>query len=245
MFLPGRTRCLSCTPWYLLLVIAIWHLCHYNNFHVVSVEELLPASLTFQHNLPPRHGDIPILNTYWVDHPSACSTAITSLSSRGGCIDFIVSLYYIDSHHGHAHVRRLDQLQWDWDLTITITLAPASSNSKHATNNSLVEIIHLGNSTASFKQLDFNTHSIALIADDSIRWPYHIPKTIVQTYYTYNATSVYHWNAYHSFADLNPEYRIMMMLDIECRQFIKQYFHRDVLEVWQLSRCMLRYAFRC
>ena len=39
-----------------------------------------------------------------------------------------------------------------------------------------------------------------------------IPRIIMQTYYTVNATNIYHWNAFQTFVDLNPEYEVRLFI---------------------------------
>ena len=59
-----------------------------------------------------------------------------------------------------------------------------------------------------------------------------IPRTIIQTYYTNKTANIYHYNAYHTFVDNNPEYTLLFMLDKECRQFIHTHFPLNVLQTY-------------
>jgi mannosyltransferase OCH1-like enzyme len=44
--------------------------------------------------------------------------------------------------------------------------------------------------------------------------------------------NTFHWHAYQSFLELNPEYSVSLLDDVACRQFIKRHFLQKVLDAY-------------
>ena len=61
-----------------------------------------------------------------------------------------------------------------------------------------------------------------------------IQKNIIQTHYSYDPRNEYHANAYKTFEEKNPEYKMYFFIDQECRKLIKQYFQPKVLNAYDL-----------
>ena len=104
------------------------------------------------------------------------------------------------------------------------------------TVNSLSEVIVISNTkNSSFVLLHRITTSkvkLSPLSDKELFAVQKIPRIIMQTYYTTNATNIYHWNAFQTFVDLNPEYEVLLMLDRHCRTFIKKHFPANVLQAY-------------
>lgn len=114
------------------------------------------------------------------------------------------------------------------NLTATSTSIP--------TDNSLSELIIIPNTKNSSFVLQYRitTSKVKLLplTGDELYTVQKIPRIIMQTYYTTNATNIYHWNAFQTFVDLNPEYEVVLMLDRHCRTFIKKHFPANVLQAY-------------
>lgn len=95
------------------------------------------------------------------------------------------------------------------------------------------EIITIGPSNSSFIHMKLQTKvKLVPLTNAELYPPQKIPRIIMQTYYTLNATNIYHWNAFQTFVELNPEYEVLIMLDKHCRVFIKNHFPANVLRAY-------------
>jgi mannosyltransferase OCH1-like enzyme len=128
---------------------------------------------------------------------------------------FTIILYYIHPYQLQYKIRRIDsESGWNPDIKLKLW----SKNS--------FEYIDIGSSIENEKIGIINTQIELekLIYKDQL-----IPKNIIQTYHkdTYNSKS--HYNAIHSFIDLNPEYTYYYFNDNDCRNFIKSHFELRIL----------------
>lgn len=186
-----------------------------NTSHGIGIESFYPYFPAYTE----ARSRIPIENKFIVDIP-LCNDNIKSKL----CGDFHIVLYYISKQFGEAYIRRLDERGWDFDFDIKVFGHKNESNPA---------IIHVGKNADSSMILSFNASTnIELKRDVSIWNTQLIPKTILQTYYTYKAENIHHWDAFYTFVDLNPEYSIKIMLDSECREFLKNYFPQNVVEAY-------------
>lgn len=157
--------------------------------------------------------------------PRHASTSELDEVSRP-CGDFSI-VVYIHGRLAEILVRRLDYVKWSYDLALTIQ---SSKDDK-----SIFIDMNLGSSTdSSFKTLTFNQSIEYLLVDENVSKSQLIPKRILQTFSDRKAVNEYHWNAYFSFADLNPEYNISIFIDQECRSFIREHFSTRVLEAYDV-----------
>jgi hypothetical protein len=70
------------------------------------------------------------------------------------------------------------------------------------------------------------------LPDEALYGLQRIPRRIVQTTNTLTPVNMFHWHAFSSFIDLNPEYNISVVNDPNCRKFIKQNFPKNVLDAY-------------
>lgn len=140
------------------------------------------------------------------------------------CGDFHIVMYRnIDSEHkGKVIIRRIDDILWDFPITLTIfDLLNVKSDT-----------IYIPKSSNSSLMLQFQIHSLSLQADEAIEKTQLIPKEIIQTFASRQMINEYHWNAFFTFVDLNPEYKITFMIDRECREFIKSFYDDSILRAY-------------
>ena len=168
---------------------------------------------TFPEVLSPRSRDRPLKNKFLVSNSCTACHA-----------DLHVVMFYRSSTTCEVKIRRLDQVSWDFDIEIRI------ENLIEQGTNASSELHVIGPSKSSFVTAMFTTNiTLAAIADHDLHSNQSIPRIIMQTYYTTNATNIYHWNAFMTFVELNPEYEVLLMLDKHCRIFIKKHFNSEVL----------------
>ena len=131
--------------------------------------------------------------------------------------DFHIVIYYINDYKCKIIIRRLDEpLGWDVNILIKI-------------NNS---IISLGSSTKNEKIMFLKT--IFKLEKINIYSHNNIPKRIVQTSRDNRYVNILHYNAVHTFLELNPEYDYIFFTDKDCREFIKNNFEDDVLTAYDI-----------
>jgi mannosyltransferase OCH1-like enzyme len=167
----------------------------------------------------PRVADIPIANNYHTNM-QLCDQRSKKPSN---CGDFHVVIYYLDRFSGWLSLRRLDDS--GWNITVQVKLFDLDDTSK-------VDVISVGPSPKVSYGKQFFNSKITLHPDSTIYRNQSIPKRIIQTYYSREAFSSYHWNAYHTFLDLNPEYEVIMLNNQESRAFMKANFAADVLAAY-------------
>jgi len=136
---------------------------------------------------------------------------------------YSIVLYYINPTKLQYIVRRLDK-ETGWDLCLQIQIKDSLNTN---TNLSTYEIITFGHSDKNEIQGEYQLKNIKL--EKKIYAEQKIPKNIVQTYYKNEYLSKSHYNAIHSFIDLNPEYTYYYFNDRDCRKFIQLYFDKRIL----------------
>lgn len=161
------------------------------------------------------------------DHPLKNKIEITN--SCADChADFHAVAYYRSGSVCEVKVRRLDKINWTFDIYIHI-------HSLHSENMTTIPEVHaIGPSpNSSFVHRILTTATeLKAINESDLNSRQKIPRIIMQTYYTTNATNIYHWNAFMTFVELNPEYEILLMLDRHCRIFITKHFPPNVLKAY-------------
>ena len=202
----------------------------------------------FPEALAPRTRMIPIRNKYMVISPD--KQEINKMGT--GKPDIFVMIYYRSENTAEINVRRLDVDRWTFDVHIRIfSVTENATNSTATTTNNIItnssttttnnleeesEVIIIANpGNSSFVlHLPYRLTKVTLAPLNEIELygPQKIPRIIMQTYYTVNATNIYHWNAFQTFVDLNPEYEVLLMLDKRCRIFIKKHFPLYVLRAY-------------
>lgn len=165
----------------------------------------------------PRTAHIPVMNEYHHNMP-LCNQS-TSIS----CGDFHIVLYYLDIYSGWLSLRRLDEDRWNFPFQLMVY---------DKDDHTKVDVINIDPSPSISYTKQFISTNIPLHQDHMIYRNQTIPKRIVQTYYSREALNTYHWNAYHTFLDLNPEYEVILLNNQDCRAFIKANFISDVLEAY-------------
>lgn len=173
---------------------------------------------TFPEALSPRMKDRPLKNAFEIT--SICSDCHPDLSNA----DFHVVLYYRSKNTFEVRVRRLDYAKWNFDIHLHLyNLEQKDEGELHI----------IGPSNSSFKaEMLTTTIKLEAISEAVLLSPQNIPRIIMQTYYTTNATNIYHWNAFQTFVELNSEYEVLLMLDKHCRIFIKKHFPSTVLKAY-------------
>jgi Glycosyltransferase sugar-binding region containing DXD motif len=171
---------------------------------------------TFPEVLPPRSRDRPLKNKFEVSNSCIDCHA-----------DLHVVIFYRSATTCEVKVRRLDKVSWDFDIEIRIESLNVQENNRSS------ELHVIGPSGSSFTTALLTTNiTLAVIGDHELHSNQSIPRIIMQTYYTTNATNIYHWNAFMTFVELNPEYEVLLMLDKHCRIFITKHFNSEVLSAY-------------
>ena len=216
-----------------------------------------PSKMIYPHfpeALAPRTRMIPIRNKYMVISPD--KQEINKMGT--GKPDIFVMMYYRTENTAEITVRRLDVDRWTFDVQIRIFNVVSegesvinNSNSTTSSNNIMAnssttaisssvegdsEVIIIANpgNSSSVLHLPYRFTKVTLVplSEIDLYGLQKIPRIIMQTYYTVNATNIYHWNAFQTFVDLNPEYEVLLMLDKRCRIFIKKHFPLYVLRAY-------------
>jgi hypothetical protein len=219
--LPRLGLCL----WLALRVAAsfLLHSALEDDFLPLRINRTDERTLVIPAHLPARKGLIPIANPF----------GFTNVCNSGGeCGDFHVNVFYINNQSCAIHVRRMDDAHWSFD--VSIYLQPIGKKKNINGKPPVREIINVGQSQRHWKTVIANISSLLLFPDRSVNQRQLIPKTIIQTFATRQANSVFHWNAYQSFVELNPEYELRMFTDTECRQFIKRNLPERVLDAYDI-----------
>ena len=147
--------------------------------------------------------------------------------------DLHVAVYYRSESSCEVKIRRLDETAWTFDIHVHLfSLTSTAQDSQNASVTSEVHIIG-PSPNSSFASVMLNTKlKLAGLLEEELYAPQKIPRIIMQTYYTTNATNEYHWNAFQTFVELNPEYEVLLMLDKHCRIFIDKHFPANVLKAY-------------
>eukprot|EP01040_Poterioochromonas_malhamensis_P009333 gene9333-10134_t len=169
--------------------------------------------------LEPRFSLRPIKNYYGVKN--SCD--------RNDCGDFHVIAYFQGLNTAQVIVRRLDELHWKFNISIFVTsvFSPSHSSSsqfKSFEGRSYVEDVIVLGPSKHFELITTINTSVILTADDTTDQNQTIPKIIFQTFSSRAPNSIYQWMARKTFEELNPEYRLFMFNDRECRDFIRRHF---------------------
>lgn len=177
----------------------------------------------FPQALSPRLKDRPLKNNFKIT--SICTDCNPQLPAA----DFHVVLYYRSQNSCEVRVRRLDDAKWNFDIHLRLESIIRNSTGQKDTG----ELHIIGPSVSSFKSVILTTTvKLEAISEEELLSPQNIPRIIMQTYYTTNATNIYHWNAFQTFVELNSEYEVLLMLDKHCRIFIKKHFPSRVLRAY-------------
>jgi len=173
---------------------------------------------TFPEALSPRIKYRPLKNTFNI--ASNCTDCNPQLSFA----DFHVVLYYRSKNSFEVRVRRLDYAKWNFNIHLHLhNLGQKDEGELHV----------IGPSNSSYKAVTLTAHiKLEEISELELLSPQNIPRIIIQTYYTTNATNIHHWNAFQTFVESNSEYEVLLMLDKHCRIFIKKHFPSRVLRAY-------------
>lgn len=190
---------------------------HSSNKHILTYP-------TFPEALSPRLNDRPIKNKFEVT--STCPDCHA---------DFHVAILYRTESSCEVKVRRLDKISWDFDINIILHSIPILHllQDQSARTSELHVIGPSTKDNTSFVSVMFNSNvKLEAMKESELYSLQKIPRIIMQTYYTTNATNTFHWNAFQTFVELNPEYEILLMLDKHCRIFIAKHFPVNVLKAY-------------
>ena len=191
-------------------------------FHSVNAHIMVYP--TFPEALSPRQRDRPIMNKFEVINKCADCHA-----------DLHVAITYRSEKSCEVKIRRLDKISWDFEINVVLHSIVSSSLllDQFALTSELHIIGPSANDNTSFLSVMLNSNlKLVAMKESELYLEQKIPRIIMQTYYTTNATNTYHWNAYQTFVELNPEYEILLMLDKHCRIFISKHFPANVLEAY-------------
>lgn len=191
------------------------------SLNLMAINATEEENLVIPAYIPPRRGIFSLQNVY----------GFSNVCHAGECGDFHVVAYYVDSSSCVIRVRRLDDKKWDFDVSVYIQSLPYKSDGIRPAFTR--EVFYLGESNTSYKSVLVNT-TIPLRPNRSIHQRQLIPKSIIQTFSTRKASGIYHWNAFQTFVELNPEYAFRMFTDRECRQFIRSHMPSPVLDAYDL-----------
>ena len=192
------------------------------SFHSISTHVMVYP--TFPEALSPRQRDRPIMNKFEVINKCADCHA-----------DLHVAITYRSEKSCEVKIRRLDKISWDFEINVVLHSIVSSSLlvDQYALTSELHIIGPSANDNTSFLSVMLNSNlKLVAMKESELYLEQKIPRIIMQTYYTTNATNTYHWNAYQTFVELNPEYEILLMLDKHCRIFISKHFPANVLEAY-------------
>lgn len=171
------------------------------------------ATKVASYSLPRRH--VPIENTYGVISHSKLQKA-----------DFLVSIAYLSESECMITVRRMDSVGWDSSLSVFID---------ELGNNIFREYFTITPTLShSNKQIFNTTVRLVPIADNKLDKQQLIPKTIIQTFFTSNASSYLHYNAMQTFLDFNPEYEHRFFDDEDIRIFLTQHYSMSVVNAFDI-----------
>jgi Glycosyltransferase sugar-binding region containing DXD motif len=186
------------------------------SFHSSSSSLLLYPQ--FPEALSPRIKDRPVRNKFEVtDSCPSCHA------------DLHTVIYYRSESTCEVKIRRLDEIGWDFNITISLQDIPLNNAGPYVLE--LHKILPSPNS--SFISILLQTRiKLEALPESQLESYQKIPRIIMQTYYTTNATNIFHWNAFMTFVELNPEYELLLMLDKHCRIFIRKHFTPDVLKAY-------------
>ncbi|RYH22988.1 hypothetical protein EON65_18430 [archaeon] len=165
----------------------------------------------------------PILNPY----------GFSNVCSLSECGDFHIVAYYRDAHNCDIIIRRLDYFNWTIDLSLFIQSLRLDEHGNSVQHAFTREVFNIGNSSSYMKSISVKTSTV-LFPSLNIYQRQSIPKVIIQTFATRAVQSIYHWNAYKTFVELNPEYEFRMYTDKECRQFVKTYMSNRFLDAYDI-----------
>jgi mannosyltransferase OCH1-like enzyme len=178
----------------------------------------------FPEALPPRLKHHPIKNSFSVSN--SCSNCHADLH---------VVIYYRAETSCEVRVRRLDKLNWDFDIHIHLqSITEFGMQHKNISVLKKEDLLVIGPSPKSSYLSAIKNTKVKLQAysEAELYSVQNIPRIIMQTFYTTNASSVHHWDAFHTFIELNPEYEVLLMLDKHCRNFIRKHFPSHVLKAY-------------
>eukprot|EP01031_Cornospumella_fuschlensis_P030927 gene30927-37380_t len=165
----------------------------------------------------------PVLNPY----------GFSNVCSLSECGDFHIVAYYRDDHHCDVTIRRLDFLNWSIELSLYIQSLRLDRHGDPVQHAFTREVFTIGSSSTYMKTISIKTTTV-LFPNHNIHRKQAIPKIIVQTFATREVHNVYHWNAYMTFVELNPEYELRMYTDRECRQFVKEHMPSSFLDAYDI-----------
>jgi len=137
--------------------------------------------------------------------------------------DFHIVLYYIEDYKFKVVIRRLDA-ECGWGVNLKIKLWNIEKTS--------FEIISFGSCENNFKILNILT-KINLDKHIYIE-SQKIPKLIFQTTFKKDISNILHYNSILTYIELNPEYEYKLFDDYECRNFIKIFFDKNILDAYDL-----------
>ena len=132
-------------------------------------------------------------------------------------IDFHNVIYYLSKNKCKIILRRLDKEE-GWNTNILINI-----------DN---EIISVGSSIYNHKIVNINTKTDLFFKSND--YEQKIPKIIIQTFGSNNISHLLHINSILTFQELNPEYEYIFFNNLDCRNFIKNYFNEDTLYYYDI-----------
>ena len=187
------------------------------------------------------------MNNFYYEQSEYCHqfTNITDYDDSDCVTDYSINIYYINDHRCEVIVRRLDELSWRIPFQIIITTHSSTNDHYYE------EVLIVPPSNTSCVQLLYHTN-IILYKDLTVFRKQIIPKKILQTfnrychyyclyhyyhhyyYCSFTPHNEYHANAYKTYEESNPEYKMLFFLDNDCRQLIKKRFPIRVLKAYDL-----------
>lgn len=161
---------------------------------------------------PPRR-HLPIQNKYGIRSHSKLNKA-----------DFLISIAYIGESECVITVRRMDSVGWDRPLSVWVDEIGNDIFREYFTITPT--LLH------SIKHLFNTTVRLVPISEIELDKQQLIPKTIIQTFSSPNASSYLHWNAMQTFLDFNPEYEYRFFDDEDIRIFLMQHYSLSVVDAF-------------
>lgn len=213
-------------------------LLHGSPDYITDYSETLEDAQSIPSLVKPRTELTPILNPY----------GFSNVCSLSECGDFHMVAYYRDAHNCDVVIRRLDYLNWTIDLSIFIQSLRLDEFGNPVWHSFTREVFPIGNSSSYLKTFSIKTTTV-VFPNHNIYQKQSIPKVIIQTFASRAVHSIYHWNAYKTFVELNPEYELKMFTDKECRIFVKTHMSSRFLDAYDIlisptfKADLFRYAF--
>lgn len=158
-------------------------------------------------NLLPRDNHL-IRNKYHITNPTTD--------------DFHLVIYYLDIDRIKIIIRKMNNNDgWNCDLIIKI-FTLNDYNNKY-------EIISIGSNITNTKIINYN---LTIDVEKKTYYKQNISKTIIQTNKSRFINDKALYESILTFIELNPEYEYKFFDNIECRNFIRDYFDKEILDYY-------------